>query len=145
MEGSVNRKHLRYYFTGMALILLVYSAFSVLFQGDLSAGPDRGALTLSLSRHIRHLIRLASIILVYLTGFICLRMQSRSWMLQTWNLVYYIMLTILFLAGALDYGLGGISLPFKELTITISELLISPVLYILLGILNITRRLKYQS
>jgi hypothetical protein len=145
MKGALDKKHLRYYFGGLILILLIYSCFSIFMQGDLYAAPDHGALTLSLPRRTRHLIRLATILLVYLTGFICLRKQSRSWMLTTWQLVYYSMATILMLIGAIDFATGGVSLGLKELSITLSELLISPLLYILLGILNLTRRMKFES
>lgn len=117
---------------GLMLILIVYSLFYLFFVES-----DQ---TQFIPRRIRHIIKFSTTILVYLIGTFHLGKLNDKWMYQIWHFIHISLLAVLVLIGAYDWLFGMVSKQVKDFTVTIQEFLISPVLYVGMGIIQ--RRLK---
>jgi hypothetical protein len=116
------------YLTGLMIILLIYSLFYMLFA-------DR-ADTLLIPRKWRHVIKFCTTCMVYLVGTHHLGKQKNSWMLYLWHLLHISLLSTITCIGLYDWIFGMVSYHVKEIAASIQEFLISPMLYIAMGILN---------
>lgn len=83
-----------------------------------------------------HLIRFGTTIVVYFIGTFHLGKLEDSWMSKIWHLVHIGGLIIITSMGLFDWFILDIGRPAKQFAHTIQELLISPVLYVAMGILN---------
>lgn len=83
-----------------------------------------------------HLIRFGTTIAVYFVGTFHLGKLKDSWMSSLWHLVHVSGLIIITSMGLFDYFILEISRNLKEFAHTIQEILISPVLYVAMGLLN---------
>lgn len=80
---------------------------------------------------------LSATVAVYFVGTMHLGKLKDSWMSSIWHLVHVSGLTIITILGLADWILTqGISLSLREFTLSIQETLISPVLYVGMGLLN---------
>jgi uncharacterized membrane protein YfcA len=116
------------YLAGLLIILLIYSLFYMLFA-------DR-ADTLLIPRKWRHIIKFFTTGMVYLVGTHHLGKQKKSWMLYLWHLVHISLLSTITCIGLYDWIFGMVSYHVKEIAASMQEFLISPMLYIAMGILN---------
>jgi len=83
-----------------------------------------------------HLIRFGTTIAVYFIGTLHLGRLKDSWMSKVWHLVHVGGLIIITSLGLVDWFIIEISRSIKHFAHTIQEILISPVLYVAMGILN---------
>lgn len=113
---------------GLVLIILLYTLFYLLFA-------DR-AFTYTIPRKLRHIIKFATTIAVYLIGTYHLGKLQARWMSHLWHFIHITLLATITGIGIYDWTFGMVSYRVKELAATMQEFLISPVLYVAMGILN---------
>jgi hypothetical protein len=122
------RKEKKGYWAGLILILLIYCLFYLLFADRVD--------TIMIPRKWRHIIKFVTTFTVYLIGSYHLGTQKKTWMLQLWHLIHLSLLGTIFCIGSYDWIFGMVSYPVKEIASSMQEFLISPMLYIAMGILQ---------
>lgn len=115
---------------GLFIIFLIYSAFYIQFH-------DNKDIVL-IPRKIRHVIKFLTTISVYLVGTFYLKKLQAEWMHALWHLIHIGGLTIIILIGLFDWLITPSSIPIRYFAAFIQEILISPVLYVGMSILNQT-------
>ncbi|GAC1427310.1 MAG: hypothetical protein NVSMB7_04130 [Chitinophagaceae bacterium] len=125
--ARLNRKQL-YFIAGFLAITAVYSFYNI-FLVDTSYYE-------AIPRKIRHINRVAAILIVYGMGTYALYKFTVDWMMQIWHLVHVAGVTILLIIGLYDWGLGGISYQARNIANSVNEFLISPALFAGMGILK---------
>ncbi len=113
---------------GLILILIIYTLFYLLFQENKDV--------ILVPRKIRHLIKFGVTISVYLLGTLHLGKIKDKWMNTFWHFIHLSLLAVLLSIGIYDWLFGMVSINVKYFTATIQEFLISPVLYVAMGIMN---------
>lgn len=113
---------------GLIIIVIFYSLFYLLFA-------DR-SFTYDIPRKVRHIIKFGTTILVYFIGTYHLGKLSDRWMAQVWHFIHISLLIIITSIGLYDWAFGMVGTKTKEMAATMQEFLISPVLYVAMGILN---------
>jgi len=122
-------KKRNYVILGLVAIILVYTLYYMLFV-YVSYFND-------IPRKVRHISRLVSIIVVYGIGYYSFKKYDVKWIRSLWNFVYFTVVIMLILIGIYDWTLGPASASIRNVAKTMHELLISPILYA--GILIINR------
>ena len=122
-------KKRNYVILGLVAIILVYTLYYMLFV-YVSYFKD-------IPRKVRHISRLISIIVVYGIGYYSFKNYDVKWIRSIWNFIYFTVVIMLILVGIYDWTLGPASASIRNVAKTMHELLISPVLYA--GILIINR------
>ncbi|MEI7628677.1 MAG: hypothetical protein WCJ80_10570 [Bacteroidota bacterium] len=125
------------YLTGLIIIMLIYSMFYILFA-------DQPA-TLLIPRKWRHVIKFITTFTVYLVGTYHLGKHKITWMLYLWHFVHITLLSTITSIGIYDWVFGMVRYQVKEIAASMQEFLISPMLYIAMGILNQRLVLKIQK
>jgi len=116
---------------GLLIILVVYTCFYLFFvEQDVMWIP----------RRVRHVIKFGTTVSVYLLGTLHLGRIEDRWMSYLWHFIHISLLSIITGVGLYDWAFGMVSEQVKDMTWTMQEFLISPVLYVGMGILN--RRLN---
>lgn len=113
---------------GLILILIIYTLFYLLFQENKDI--------IFVPRKIRHLIKFVTTFSVYLLGTLHLGKIKDKWMGTVWHLIHLSLLAVLIAIGTYDWIFGMVNINVKYFTATIQEFLISPVLYVGMGIMN---------
>ncbi len=113
---------------GLIMILLLYSVYYIYFA-------DR-QYTYYIPRKIRHIIKFTTTVAVYFTGSLHLGKLTDKWMGQLWHIIHISLLITITLIGIYDWTFGMVSNGVKELAATMQEFLISPLLYVAMGIIN---------
>ncbi|WP_343112734.1 hypothetical protein [Mucilaginibacter sp.] len=80
--------------------------------------------------------RLASIVLVYATGYFTYKKNGIKWMTDLWKVVYLVTIILLVFIGLYDWSLGPASMQIRNIAKTLHEFLISPILYLGIVIIN---------
>jgi hypothetical protein len=112
---------------GLVVILVIYTLYYLLFADtDVTWIP----------RKIRHVIKFATTVAVYLVGTYHLGELKDRWMSNLWHFIHISLLGIITLVGIYDWTFGMVSPQVKDMTVTMQEFLISPVLYVGMGIIN---------
>ena len=117
-----------YLIVGFIAITLVYSLYNI-FLIDSS-------FYWSIPRKFRHFNKLILILIVYGIGTYALKKYTVGWMMQIWHLVHIIVIFSLVLIGMYDWYFHTVSLQLRNIANTFLEILISPMLYICIIILN---------
>ncbi len=131
---SLYKTERRRFVMGFVLIVLIYSAYYIYFADT----PD----AILIPRKIRHLIKFGTTILVYVVGSFHLGTLQQKWMGMLWHCIHISLLVTITSIGLYDWTFGMVSQPTKDLAQSMQEFLISPVLYVGMGILN--RQFKKQ-
>lgn len=118
------------YILGLVLIVVVYSCFAIFFVDFREEA--------FIPRKLRHAISLVLIVIQYLVGFIFLRKLSITWMKKVWNIIYVSGLIIICAIGLYDWLIlsGRANQELSMFARTIQELLMAPVLYVVMGLLQ---------
>jgi len=116
------------YWAGFIIIVIIYSLYNLYLV-------DVGYYQ-SIPRKLRNVGKLSSILIIYGIGTFALRKYTAAWMMYIWHLVHIIIIALLLLIGVYDWCFGEISAQFRNVANTLFEFLISPVIYIAVGILN---------
>ncbi|MDO3644228.1 MAG: hypothetical protein ACTHMI_21785 [Mucilaginibacter sp.] len=131
-------KKRNYIILGFIAIVLVYTLYYMLFV-YVSYFND-------IPRKVRHISRLISIIIVYGIGYYAFKKYDVKWLSSVWNFIYFVVVVMLLLVGIYDWTLGPASASIRNVAKTMHELLISPILYAALLIINrIVARVSPQS
>lgn len=118
--------------SGLIIILVLYSLYYLYFA-------DR-QYTYFIPRKVRHIIKFTTTIAVYITGTYHLGKLRDQWMGQLWHIIHISLLCTITSIGFYDWIFGMVRYSIKEIAASMQEFLISPVLYVSMGILN--KRLK---
>jgi hypothetical protein len=112
---------------GLVVILVIYTLYYLLFADtDVTWIP----------RKVRHVIKFVTTVAVYLVGTYHLGVLKDRWMSAGWHFIHISLLCIITLVGIYDWTFGMVSPQIKDMTATMQEFLISPVLYVGMGIFN---------
>ena len=117
------------FISGLIFIIIIYSWYYLFFITESQEW-------LLLPKITFHLIRFGVTILVYFIGTFHLGKLKDSWMSSIWHLVHISGLFIITSMGLFDWFIMEISRSLKGFAHTIQEILISPVLYVAMGLLN---------
>jgi hypothetical protein len=113
---------------GLILIVIIYSLFYLLFA--------ERSYFLDIPRKLRHVIKFASTILVYFVGTKHLGKLEDRWMNYLWHLIHISLLFCITSIGVYSWIFGMPGIQIIKLAKSFQEFLISPVLYVGMGILN---------
>ncbi|MBM3440405.1 MAG: hypothetical protein FJX94_06040 [Bacteroidetes bacterium] len=113
---------------GLVIILIIYTLFYNFFA-------DR-AYTYEIPRKLRHVIKFGTTIAVYFVGTYHLGKLKDQWMAHLWHFIHISLLMIITGIGIFDWTFGMVSYKTKELAASMQEFLISPVLYVGIGLIN---------
>src|ERR1700761_4281240 len=116
------------YWIGFIVIVIIYSLYNLYLV-------DVGYYQ-SIPRKVRHIGKFLSILIIYGTGTLALRRTTTEWMMYIWHLIHIVIIILLLLFGIYDWSLGKLSPQMHNMANTLFEFLISPVIYIGVGILN---------
>ncbi|WP_042497306.1 hypothetical protein [Algibacter lectus] len=119
------------FIVGLILIIIVYSWYYIYFAENKN--------TASIPSKIRHIITFATTLAVYFVGTFHLGKLKDTWMSSLWHFIHISGLFIIGVMGGLfDWFIHEISLNARHFAGGIQEMLISPVLYFAMGLLNRT-------
>jgi phosphoglycerol transferase MdoB-like AlkP superfamily enzyme len=113
------------FITGLIFIIIIYSWF-VLFMENTNVFPVK----------IRHLITFITTIAVYLVGTFHLGKMKYKWLPSLWHLVNISGLCIIIVLGLFNWFIMEVGISIKLLGRGIQELIMSPVLYVAIYLLN---------
>ena len=118
-----------YYFGGLLAIVLVYSFYYIYILDPLFIATS--------AQMTRRILRVVSFFLVYGIGLAAIRQGGLPhWLVRTWHILYGTGLLIVVVCGLCAGWLPTYSQSFLDLTFTFLEFLISPVLYVIVGIID---------
>lgn len=86
------------------------------------------------SRGVRHVVRFSTILLTYGIGLMVFARVYPVWLVQLWHIGYLGLLGLLLLLGIYDFWTQGLSVPFRDLIISVHEFLISPIPFVIAGL-----------
>lgn len=115
------------FISGLLFILAIYSVYYIYFLEN----ED-----LILPSKIRHIIKFLTTIAVYLVGTSHLGKLTDKWMSFIWHMVHITGLCIITSLGVFDWFITPISYNLRAFAGSIQEILISPFLYVAMGLLN---------
>jgi hypothetical protein len=119
----------RWFFVlGLLAIAILYSAYDLYILD-----PE---VFDSMSRSVRHGFKFGTVIIAYGIGVFAFRRFSPDWVMQLWHLLYGVGLGILIVLGLYDAIFSTLSMPLRKVISTFHEFLISPIPYVIVGILN---------
>lgn len=120
--------HKYYFWIGLAGILLVYSLYYLLLRDT--------HIFYAVPRRLRHVYKFLSVVWVYGIGSSALEKMRALWMYGLWHAIHLILIAALLLIGGADWLSGSLSFGWKHIGASIHELLISPVLYVAMVVVN---------
>jgi hypothetical protein len=120
-----------FFFIGLLAIAILYSIYNLYLL-------DTRFFTIT-TRMTRHVIKLGSVLLAYGIGLLAYKRFCPAWLMQLWHILYATGLLLLVLLGVYDGWISQLSMPVRNLVITWHEFLISPVPYVIVGIINSAR------
>ena len=114
---------------GLFTITVLYFIYNVFL--------DITSLT-NIPRQVKHINKFACVLLVYGTGSLTLRKFTVSWMMQLWHIMHLSVILLLLLIGFYDWWQGMITPETRNIANSLFDFLISPVLYVSMGLLQLT-------
>ncbi|HEV2483644.1 MAG TPA: hypothetical protein VGS79_28455 [Puia sp.] len=111
---------------GLVASALLYTAYMLYF--------DNPHFLEASSRGVRHVIRFSTILITYGIGLMVFTRVYPAWLVQIWNIGYLGILGVLLLLGIYDFWTQSLSVPFRDFIITVHESLISPVPFVVAGV-----------
>lgn len=115
------------FISGLIFILVIYTAYYVYFLENSN---------LILPNKIRYVIKFSATIAVYFVGTYHLGKLKDTWMSLLWHIIHISGLCIITSLGLFDWFISDISLNLKLFAGSIQEILISPLLYMSMGLIN---------
>jgi len=120
------------YMAGLVYIFLIYSMHYLIFTEHFLIGKYK------VSPIMNRIILFVFAVLIYLVGSVHLRKLQGTWMLYLWHFIYISLLAILLVIIIVKLICIAISYEIRPIDIFpyIQVILISPMLYLMLGLLN---------
>ncbi len=115
------------FISGFILIILIYSVYYIYFSDNKD---------LILPTKTKHVIKFSTTIAVYFIGTFHLGKLKDTWMSLIWHLIHISGLLIITSLGLFDWFIAEINISLRLFANSIQELLISPLLYFAMGLLN---------
>ena len=113
---------------GLVVIVVLYTLYSLYI--------DNLRFVEATSRNLRHVIRLLTILATYGTGLFVFGREYPIWLVRTWHFLYLGLLALLLLLAGIDVLVEEFAVSFRNVVISLHEFLISPVPYVVAGIVN---------
>lgn len=120
---------------GLVFIVLLYSGYYILFAEN--------KISATLPRKMVHFIKFGITVVVYLVGSFHLGKLNDKWMSALWHFIHISGLCIITFIGLYDWFIGETTLRIKLFARSIQEMLISPILYLGMGLLNKSLNKKF--
>lgn len=117
-----------FFWSGLLAIIIVYSVYNI-FLVDAS-------YYFFIPRIIRHISGLVCVLIVYGIGTYALKKYTVGWMMQIWHLLHVFLILLLLLISILAWGWAPLPYQLHNIASALHEFLISPVLYVAMGIIN---------
>ena len=117
-----------YFFLGLLASAILYSAYN-LYVLDPYIYADMG-------RGIRHGYKFGSLLVAWVIGFLVFRKIAAVWLTQLWNTLYAVSLCLLLILALYDAIIHNLPASFRQPVSTFHEALISPIPYVVIGLLN---------
>lgn len=117
------------FWIGLLIILIFYTLYHLGFV-------ESNYLYNNIPRKIRHLITFCILMGVYITGLYHLTFYNNSWMKTVWHFIHIAGVLLLLLFGLYDWLITMLPLGVKLTLRSINEFLVSPTLYVVIGILS---------
>jgi hypothetical protein len=124
---KLRHKHLTF-FGGLLAIIIVYSLYNIYLTDT--------KYYYFIPRITRHFAGLGCVLLVYGIGTLSLKNYTISWIMLIWHLFHAILIALLVLIGIYAWGWWPIAIQWHNLAFTLFEFLISPSLYVIMGLIN---------
>lgn len=115
------------FISGLVFILIIYTTYYVYFLENSN---------LILPNKIRYVIKFSATIAVYFVGTYHLGKLKDTWMSLLWHMIHISGLCIITSLGLFDWFVSDISLNLRLFAGSIQEILISPLLYMSMGLIN---------
>lgn len=125
MKNLLNKR--QFYFLGLAGIVIIYCSYSLVFLYGYSDYITVWA---------KHVVKFGTILLVYAIGTYALKNYVEEWMLKIWHFCYIVIMFLLLFIGFWDLISWIESVQVHNIANSLDEILISPILYIAMGIIN---------
>jgi hypothetical protein len=123
---SSRRKKL-FFWGSLVVLIVLYSLYYVFFLYGISLNmPLRG----------RHILKFLFIVAVYGAGAVGLHGFGMPWMKRVWHVTYLTILVLLVGLGAFDWLVARTPLEVRAVADSLQEFLVSPLLYVVMRILN---------
>ncbi|MHA4808153.1 hypothetical protein ACX0G9_08595 [Flavitalea flava] len=116
-----------YFIAGLLAITLLYIVYYLYFIYGLSR---------EIPLRLRHIVKFLFILTAYGIGNFTLKRYTVGWMMRIWHGVYLVSLLLLVLFGAYDWGIARTPFSLRIIADDLQEFLISPILYVAMGILR---------
>ena len=113
---------------GVILLIISYSIYYICFEEN--------ARMKSLDRILQYFIKFLFTVIIYLIGSLHLGKLKDEWMSFLWHFIHISGLCIITSIGLYDWQISDISLSTLLFAASIQEFLISPMLYLAMGLLN---------
>lgn len=138
MEVNRTGSYPRHYWTGFIMLLLAYTALQFVYY--LPAGLLPKMIRRSGLSPLWFLL-----VIVYVAGSVILRQTRVAWLNAIWHLVHITLIT--FSLAVLGYArlAGSVPIGVSAAVRPIMEFLISPILYLAMGLLYKSLRMKDNS
>lgn len=127
----------RRFVAGLLAIALLYTIYMLYF--------DNPRFLDASSRGVRHVIRFSTILIIYGIGLMVFYRGFPTWLLQIWHIGYLGILGVLLLLGIYDFWTLSLSVPFRDFIIAVHESLISPIPFVVAGVvyrISVTRAIS---
>lgn len=118
------------FLAGLIIIILIYSTYYIYFFDNSNRAQ--------IPTIIKHAIMLFTTVAVYFVGTFHLGKLNDTWMSSLWHFVHISGLCIITSMGLYDWLIQEIPLKARHFVGGVQETLISPVLYVAMGLLNRT-------
>lgn len=89
-----------------------------------------------LTRAERHVVKFASVLIVYAMGVMAFSGRSPAWLLHLWNVLYGTLLLLLVLLALFDTFVSTFSPTLRGLGVSLHVFLISPIPYVFVSIIG---------
>jgi hypothetical protein len=113
---------------GLLAIVVLYTFYSLYI--------DNLRFVEATSRNLRHMIRLLTILATYGIGVLAFGRDYPIWLVRTWHFLYLGLLVLLLLLAGIDAMVEEFAVSFRNVVISLHEFLISPVPYVVAGIVS---------
>jgi hypothetical protein len=116
------------FISGLILIIFFYSAYYI--------GFEENEIMHAFSRFTQYLIKFLFTIVIYIIGSFHLGRLKDEWMSYLWHFIHISGLCIITSIGLYDWFISDITLGVLLFAGSVQEFLISPLLYVAMGLLN---------